>query len=89
MLGVLYAFFGLIFVPFFAIAALAGAFAQHAAQSQGGSAAAPVLTVSIMLVMSVLFPIFYGVMGFIFGVITAAIYNPVAQWIGGLEVEVE
>ena len=39
--------------------------------------------------MSVLFPIFYGAMGFIFGVITAAIYNLVAQWIGGLEVEVE
>ena len=31
-------------------------------------------------------PIFYGVMGFIFGMITAFIYNLVAGWIGGLEI---
>jgi len=34
-------------------------------------------------------PIIYGVMAFIFGVIGAALYNLVARWIGGLEVEVE
>src|SRR5438477_8653458 len=83
MLGVLYAGFGLLFLPFFAIAAIAGAFAQHAAQGQSGSAAAPALAGGVFLLMSLLFPIFYGVMGFIFGVITAAIYNLVAQWIGG------
>jgi len=33
--------------------------------------------------------VIYGVMGFIFGVISAAIYNLVAHWIGGIEVEVE
>jgi len=89
MLGVLYAGFGLLFLPFFALAAIGGAFAQHAAQGQGGSAAAPALTAGVMLVMSVLFPVFYGVMGFIFGVISAAIYHLVAQWIGGIELEVE
>src|SRR5438045_3139279 len=85
MLGVLYTGFGLLFLPFFALAAIAGAFAQHAAQTQGASAAPPALMGGVMLLMSVLFPIFYGVMGFVFGVITAAIYNLVAQWIGGLE----
>ena len=34
-------------------------------------------------------PIIYGVMGLIFGVIGAALYNLVARWIGGFEVEVE
>jgi hypothetical protein len=89
ILGVLYAGFGLLFLPFFALAAIGGAFAQHAAQGQGGSATAPALAGGVLLLMSLLFPIFYGVMGFIFGVVTAAIYNLVAQWIGGLEVEVE
>ena len=34
-------------------------------------------------------PIFYGVMGFIVGVIGAFVYNIVAGWVGGIEVEVE
>jgi len=88
MLGVLYAAMGLIFIPFFAIAGLAGAFAQHA-QGQSQSVAPFALTAGVMMILSLLFPIFYGVMGFIFGVISAAIYNLVAQWIGGIEVEVE
>jgi hypothetical protein len=34
-------------------------------------------------------PILYAVMGFIIGVIGAFIYNLVAKWVGGIEVEVE
>ena len=34
-------------------------------------------------------PIMYGVMGFLAGVIGAAIYNLVARYVGGLELEVE
>jgi len=34
-------------------------------------------------------PVIYGVMGFVFGIIMAAIYNLIAGWIGGTEVEVE
>lgn len=34
-------------------------------------------------------PIMYGVFGFIAGVIGAAIYNLVARYVGGLELEVE
>ena len=86
MLGVLYAALGLLFVPFFAVAAIFGAFAEHAAQGRSGSAA---IAGGLFLVMSLMFPIFYGAMGFIFGVVTAAIYNLVAGWIDCLEVEVE
>jgi hypothetical protein len=35
------------------------------------------------------FPIIYGVLGFIFGAIGAAIYNMAAGLIGGLEIELE
>jgi len=34
-------------------------------------------------------PVIYGAMGFIFGIIVAAIYNLAAKYIGGIEVEVE
>ena len=36
----------------------------------------------------ILFPIFYGVIGFIGGVIFAALYNVVARMMGGIEVEI-
>jgi hypothetical protein len=34
-------------------------------------------------------PVLYAVMGFVFGVIGAFIYNVIAKWVGGIEVEVE
>jgi len=39
--------------------------------------------------MGLFMPVIYGAMGFIFGVIGAAIYNLVARWIGSIEVDVE
>ena len=42
-----------------------------------------------MFAMGILMPVIYGVMGFIGGVIGAAVYNLVARWIGGIELEVE
>jgi hypothetical protein len=37
----------------------------------------------------IIFPILYGVMGFIMTAISCAIYNLVAKWTGGIEVEIE
>ena len=34
-------------------------------------------------------PFLYAAMGFVFGALGASIYNVVAKWIGGIEVEVE
>jgi hypothetical protein len=88
MFGVLYACMGLIFLPFFALAGFAGAFAQsQQAQNTGGLPAA--IIAAIMFGFGIFMPVFYGVFGFIFGVISAAIYNLIAQWIGGIEVDVE
>ena len=83
--GILYALFGLIFIPFFALAGIAGFFAE----SGNANAASAGLVAGGMIAMAVIFPIMYGVMGFVGGVIVAALYNLIARWIGGLEFEVE
>ena len=89
MLGILYACLGLIFLPIFMLAAAAGAFAQHAQGAQGAPGAPAAVVAGIMFGMGIFMPIIYGLMGFVFGIIGAAIYNLVARWVGGIEVEVE
>jgi hypothetical protein len=37
----------------------------------------------------VIFPVFYGVMGFVFALIGAALYNVVSGWVGGIELEIQ
>ena len=37
----------------------------------------------------IILPVLYAAMGFVLGVICAGIYNLIAKWIGGIEVEVE
>jgi Transmembrane domain of unknown function (DUF3566) len=36
----------------------------------------------------IFFPILYGIIGLVAGVITAALYNLVARWVGGVMIEV-
>ncbi len=37
----------------------------------------------------IFFPLFYGIAGFLGGLITALIYNLVAKWIGGIKVQLK
>lgn len=89
MLGVLYACMGLLFLPFVAIAALAGVFAQQTRQMQNTGGPPATIMAAMMFGFGILMPVFYGIFGFVFGVISAAVYNLIAAWIGGIEVEVE
>ena len=75
----------LIFLPFFALAALAGAFVP----SDAGQSGANAMAAGVFVVMGLAAPVMYGVFGFIFGIISAALYNLVARWVGGIEVEVD
>jgi sulfite exporter TauE/SafE len=80
VLGVLYALLACIMVPFMM---LAGA-AVSAAASQAGASAMPF---GFLFGIGALFlPVLYGVMGFIGGLIAAAVYNLVAKWTGGVEI---
>jgi threonine/homoserine efflux transporter RhtA len=85
VMGALYALLGLIAGAFFALFSVLGA-AVGMANSQSSDAIVGLL----FGVGSVIFlPIFYGVLGFVFGLITALLYNGVARLIGGIEIEVE
>ena len=83
--GILYALFGLIFLPFFAIAGIAGLFVESGETTAGAAG----MMAGGMIAMAVVFPIMYGVMGFIGGLIVAGLYNLTARWVGGIEFEVE
>ena len=74
-LGVLYLLFGLLFVPFFL---LMGMFAP---ENEGGFMFGTVFAVAM--------PVMYAIFGVIGGAIGAALYNLVAGWIGGIEVELD
>jgi hypothetical protein len=88
MFGIFYGGMALLIVPFFLLAGALGAFAQHANNQSAGNVPAA-LVAGFSLGLALLLPVIYGVMGFVFGIIGAALYNLVASWIGGFEVEVE
>jgi len=49
--------------------------------------AMPGLITFLGLAAVVIYPIIYGVFGFILGAISALIYNAAARWVGGIEVD--
>jgi hypothetical protein len=80
----IYGLMSLIFVPFFALFPMIAIFTPKTADSP------PLLVLAgIGIAMAIGMPILYAVMGFIIGVIGAWLYNVIANWIGGIQVEVE
>jgi len=75
-LGVLYLLFGLLFIPFFL-------FIGMMAPNEGSGAFFG------GTLMAVAMPIVYAIFGVIGGAVGAALYNLVAGWVGGIEVEIE
>lgn len=75
--GVIYAAMGILFIPVAFIVIAAGL-------TQGGSAGVGGVLGGILLAVAA--PIFYGTMGFVFGGLSAWIYNMVADRVGGIEV---
>lgn len=73
IIGVIY---GLIFMVF-------GAAMMSSSSSAGGS------SIVVGLFMMIGIPIFYAIIGFIFGAITALVYNVAAGVAGGIEIELE
>jgi hypothetical protein len=87
LLAAFYGLFSLLFVPFMMVFMAVGSFA---AKAQGANAAPPMpLMFGMGIGFMILLPVVYAAMGFVFGVLSAAIYNLLARWIGGLEIEFE
>src|SRR5439155_8035427 len=79
-LGLLYACIGLLFIPF---AVLGGSASMISEQSHGAISSA------VFLFLGLLAPFFYGAIGFVFGALWAWIYNLVAGWVGGIEIDLQ
>ena len=78
--GMLCAFIGLLIGAVFSLLSLIGA----SMGSKGSGAMGMLMGVGAII----LFPIFYGIIGFIAGLIGAFLYNLVAGWVGGIELDV-
>lgn len=83
MLGALYGLISLVFVPFVLVMVAMGSFA---AKSQGAGTALPLF---FGLGFLVFLPVVYAIMGFLFGMLAAWVYNLLTRWLGGFELEFE
>lgn len=79
--GILYAFIGFIVGVIMSFVSIIGA--------SLGEPEAGIFGALFGIGAIILFPILYGVMGFVGGLISALLYNLIAKWIGGVEIELE
>ena len=85
--GILYAILGLIFGLLYAIIVTSiGAITETGSVYPGLDSGGIGM---VWLVGIIIAPIIYGVIGFIFTIISAALYNVIAPRIGGIKVELE
>jgi hypothetical protein len=80
IMGLLYACMGLMFIPIFLLFGLLGTFAGQDKTPFAGI---------FGVVLAILMPVLYGAMGFVAGAIGAVLYNVLAKWVGGFELELE
>ncbi|MEA2464092.1 MAG: hypothetical protein QOJ98_1839 [Acidobacteriota bacterium] len=79
--GALYALLGLIFGAIISLISIAGsAFMPKDAGFSG-----MLFGVGAIVIL----PIFYGVLGFIMSLIMAGLYNLIAGWVGGVEIDLQ
>ncbi len=81
VMGFLYGLIGLIFGVISAFFVVVG---QVVSQAEGGG-----VSIIVATILVVVLPAFYGAVGFLFGLLSAWLYNLVARFIGGLEIEIE
>ncbi len=81
--GAVYAAMGLIFGFIFSAFALLGS----AIGAASTDSAEPLLGIFFGLGAIIVMPLFYGVLGFLFAMLGAALYNLVAGLVGGLELD--
>jgi hypothetical protein len=80
--GALYAVIGVCLGAVFSLMAMAGGMA---ADTDGAAGFGALIGVGAI----VIFPILYGGLGFVFTMLAAALYNLIAGWVGGVELDVQ
>ena len=85
--GLVYGALGLLIVPIFLVVGLASSMAmKHAAAGANiPNSIGPIFAIF----MAIAAPITYGLIGFVSGAISALIYNLIAGWVGGIEMELD
>jgi hypothetical protein len=90
ILGFIYGTIALIFVPFILLFGLLGALgAMGAMASNEHSNPFAAMGVIGVVLLSLFIPIIYGAFGFVIGAIGALIYNLMAKWVGGIQIELQ
>lgn len=90
VLGGLYALLGLVIGAFYALFALLFAVIGASTASSSGDALIGGAGGVVFGILSiVLFPLFYGLLGFIGGILSAFLYNLIARFVGGIELDME
>ena len=88
--GLLTFIFGLIFGVIYGLFLILFGAAMTAASSEGINAAAGgVSTVALGLGIMIGLPVFYGILGFVMGAISALVYNILAGMVGGIKFDLE
>ena len=83
--GILYGLIGLIAGAVFSlIAVIVGALGGQSQEVNG-----PFLGALLGVGAVIAFPVFYGAVGFVAGALSAALYNWVASFVGGIQLEME
>lgn len=89
LMAVMYAGIGLVIGGLYALFAVLGGGAMMAMGGESESAPGGGMMIVMGLAAIVIAPIFYGVLGFIGGVISAFFFNLAAKYTGGLDLEVQ
>jgi hypothetical protein len=89
VMGLIYGALGLLIVPIFLVIGLASSMAIKQAQQATGANLPPAMGPIFAVLMAIAAPIMYGLIGFVTGAISALIYNLIAGWVGGIEMELE
>ena len=80
--GIFHGAMGLLLAPFFLLFSMIAAVA-------GKHTGAPAFPAAIGIGLALVMPILYAGMGFLLGAFSAFVYNLVAGWIGGIEMELQ
>lgn len=89
LMAVMYAGIGLVLGGLYALFAVLGGGAMMAMGGESDSALGGGMMIGMGLAAIVIAPIFYGVLGFIGGIISAFFFNLAAKYTGGLDLEVQ